>query len=65
MIKNKLKEIRMTEYQMDRKEFALYIGINQKTYYGWENGNTSPSLLTSLEVAKKLNKNVNEIWYID
>ncbi len=64
-IKNKLKEIRMKEYTMERKEFADFLKVKQKTYYAWETGDTSPSLLKALEIAKQLNKNVNEIWHID
>jgi DNA-binding XRE family transcriptional regulator len=37
-VKNKLREIRMREYLMNPKEFAEMLGINRKTYYGWELG---------------------------
>lgn len=39
-------------------------GINLKTYYLWEKGASGPSLNTALEVAKKLSKRVDDIWYL-
>ncbi|MCH5138204.1 helix-turn-helix domain-containing protein [Clostridiaceae bacterium UIB06] len=55
----------MREYMMDPGEFAKLIDVNLKTYYGWENGTTGPSLKKSLEIAKKLSKKVEEIWYLE
>jgi putative transcriptional regulator len=63
-VKNRLKEIRMREYMMTQKEFAEHIGINLKTYYSWERGIAGPSLNTALEVAHRLNKKVEDIWYL-
>ena len=54
----------MTEYMMKPQEFARYIDVNSKTYYSWEQGIVNPSLQTALNVAKKLNKKVEDIWYI-
>ena len=65
MVKNKLKEIRMREYAEDPKEFANRLEVNVKTYYVWENGAALPSSVKMLEVAKKLNKQVNEIWWLE
>lgn len=64
MVNNRLKEIRMKEYMMEPQEFSKYIEINYKTYYSWEKGTTGPSLEKALEVAKKLKKKVEDIWYI-
>jgi putative transcriptional regulator len=64
MVKNRLKEIRMREYMMNLTQFAEFLGSDLKTYSGWEKGST-PTLKKSLEVSIKLNKNVNEIWYLD
>lgn len=63
-VKNHLKEIRMREYMMEPQEFANLININCKTYYSWEREVAGPSLQTALEVAKKLNKKVEDIWYV-
>ena len=32
MVKNRLKEIRMTKYMMNSREFAEYLSVNTKTY---------------------------------
>ncbi|WP_154826387.1 helix-turn-helix transcriptional regulator [Clostridium butyricum] len=65
MVENKLKEIRMKEYMMSPGEFAKMIGMSIKTYSGWENGHSKPTLEKALEISKKLNRSVNEIWYLD
>lgn len=64
-VKNKLKEIRMREYMMEPQEFAKFIEVNYKTYYSWERGAAGPSLETALKVAKKLNKRIEDVWYLD
>lgn len=65
MVKNKLKEIRMREYMMSPQEFANKIGVNIRTYYSWERGEVGPSLETALNIAIKLNKKVEDVWYIE
>ncbi|NFO57751.1 helix-turn-helix domain-containing protein [Clostridium botulinum] len=65
VVKNKLKEIRMREYLMAPGEFAKFLGMSIKTYSGWENEYSRPTLEKALEVANKLNKNVNDIWYLE
>lgn len=64
MVKNNLKEIRMREYAEDPKYFAKRLDVNIKTYYTWENSSALPSSKKMLEVAKKLNKRVEEIWWL-
>ena len=63
-VKNKLKEIRMKEYVMDPREFADFISVNIKAYYQWESEISKPSLAKALKISLKLNKNVNDIWYL-
>ena len=63
-VKNRLREIRMREYALEPQQFAEFIAVNFKTYYSWERGIAGPSLNTALEVAKKLNKRVEDIWYL-
>lgn len=62
MVKNKLREIRMKEYCMEPEEFASLINVNIKSYYSYERNFSRPTLEKSLEIAKKLNKKVDEIW---
>ncbi|NMF06575.1 helix-turn-helix transcriptional regulator [Clostridium beijerinckii] len=65
MVKNRLKEIRMREYAEEPKEFSKRLEVNVKTYYVWENGAAMPSSIKMLEVAKKLNKKVEDIWWLE
>lgn len=64
-MKNKLKEIRMKEYMLSKKDFADFLKIKPTTYYNWENGFNNPSLEVALMVSKKLNKTINDIWYLE
>ncbi|WP_354090325.1 helix-turn-helix transcriptional regulator [Clostridium gasigenes] len=65
MVRNKLKEIRMKEYLMAPGEFAKYIGTDIKNYSNWETGRSRPKLEIALKIAKKLNKTVEEIWFLE
>lgn len=65
MVKNKLKEIRMKEHMMEPEEFAKLLNINIKSYYSYERDFSRPTLEKALEIAKKLNKNIDDIWYLD
>ncbi|QAA31258.1 transcriptional regulator [Clostridium manihotivorum] len=64
-VKNRLREIRMKEFMMEPTEFADMLQVNPKSYYQWESGASRPNLEKSLQVAKKLNRNVNDIWYLE
>jgi Predicted transcriptional regulators len=64
-VRNKLKEIRMREYAEDPKEFAKRLNVNIKTYYVWENGAVLPGSKTMFEIAKILNKKVDDIWWLE
>jgi DNA-binding XRE family transcriptional regulator len=64
-VKNRLKEIRMREFLMAPGEFAEYIGTDIKNYSNWERNISRPNLEKSLEIAKKLNKRVDDIWYLE
>lgn len=65
MLKNRLKEIRMKEFMLNSSQFAKMIGINNTTYSNWELNVSKPSLDKALEIAKKLNRNVEDIWYLE
>lgn len=62
-IKNRLKEIRMKEYMMNQKEFAEFLGIDYRQYNRYENG-VVPSLEVVLKICKKLNKNIEQVFYL-
>ncbi|WP_279232967.1 helix-turn-helix transcriptional regulator [Hathewaya histolytica] len=55
--------MRMKEYLMAPGEFAKYLGVSIKTYSGWENNRSKPTLERALTIAEKLNKDVKEIWF--
>lgn len=63
-VKNRLKEIRMKEYMMNMTQFAEMLNINYKQYVKYEKG-TVPYLEVALKISKKLNKSVNEIFYLE
>ena len=64
-LKNRLKEIRMKEYMIDNKsEFARKLDIPVQTYIKWENEESFPNLNIAFEIASKLNKKVDDIWYL-
>lgn len=63
MVKNKLKEIRMREYMLNSSEFAKLLGVPTSTYSQWENGTSNPNLNKAFEIAKVLNRNLEDIWY--
>lgn len=64
-MKNNLREIRMSEYLMEPSEFAKKLKVNVKSYYHWEAGISKPTLENALRISNILNKNVNDIWYLD
>jgi DNA-binding XRE family transcriptional regulator len=64
-VKNLLREIRMREYAMDPEEFAKFIDVNIKSYYSYEGNYSRPTLEKSLIIAQKLNKKVEDIWYLE
>lgn len=62
-LQNKLKDIRMRKYAMNKGEFAEFLGINFPTYSQIENGKRKLSVVMALKISEKLNIPVNEIWY--
>jgi DNA-binding XRE family transcriptional regulator len=65
VVKSKLKEIRMKEYMLNLTDFAKTIDVDMKILSSWEKNKSRPTLERALDVARKLNKNVNEIWYLE
>jgi DNA-binding XRE family transcriptional regulator len=60
---NRLKEIRMKEYMMSMSEFASLLGEKLSTYSKWENGDSNPTLEKAIDISKKINKTIEQIWY--
>ena len=65
MVKNRLKEIRMKEYMMDSGEFAKMLGVPRSTYSQWEHGSNNPTLNKAFEIANKLKRKLENIWYYE
>lgn len=53
----------MKEFMMSAVEFSKMLDVKKSTYSQWENGMNNPTLEKAFEIAKKLNRTVNEIWY--
>lgn len=50
---------------MSPGEFAKLIGTDIKNYSNWESNRSRPRLEIAIEIAKKLNRKVEDIWYIE
>ncbi|KYN77652.1 transcriptional regulator [Clostridium sporogenes] len=55
----------MKEYLMNQTEFANMLGFDLKTVSNWERGISTPTLERAIKVSEKLNKKVNDIWYLE
>lgn len=47
-----------------KTEFARMLGVPIQTYNNWEKELSYPNLNLAYEIAKKLNKEITEIWYL-
>ena len=65
MVKNRLKEIRMTKYMMNSNEFCKVIGISPSTYSQIETNKQQGNIETILKISKALNLKVEDIWYLE
>lgn len=66
MLKCRLKEIRLKDFMIDSKaEFARKLNVPVQTYTNWEKELSYPNLSLAYEIARKLNKKVTEIWYLE
>ena len=65
MVTNVLKEIRMKQYMMNKKEFASMLEIAEQQYGRYENMSVVPSLEVALRVSCILDKPVNEIFKLE
>lgn len=55
----------MKEKTMSPGEFATFLEVDIKVYSNWENDRSRPNLEKALIIAEKLNKSVNDIWYLE
>jgi len=64
MVKNRLKDIRY-EHKMNQLEFANYLGIGQSQYNRYELQQRQPTLEIALQIAEKIGRPVEHIFYLD
>ncbi|WP_309225229.1 helix-turn-helix domain-containing protein [Paenibacillus sp. JMULE4] len=62
-MKNNLKDIRF-EHRMNQIEFAEFLGLPQQQYNRYENQRTQPSLELALKISGKVNRPVNDLFYL-
>ena len=55
----------MREYMLSSKEFSKMLNVPISTYSQWENGTSNPPIQKAFEIAKQLNKKLEDIWYSD
>lgn len=55
----------MREYMQSSSEFARYLEVPLSTYSQWEKGSSNPPLVKAFEIAGKLNRKLEDIWYVE
>ncbi|QAT40814.1 XRE family transcriptional regulator [Clostridium sp. JN-9] len=55
----------MREYMMDQKEFSKMLGISNTTYNTIELNKVQGNAETLLRISKALNREVEDIWYLE
>lgn len=65
MIKNNLKTIRMGEFYLSKRDFSKKLNIAEQQYLRYENGQANPSLEIAIKISIKLNRHVDDIWYME
>lgn len=64
LIKNRLLEIRLKMGYKFQKEFAEFLSMSAKDYNLIENNKKGISLENAFKIAQKLNRNIEDIWYL-
>jgi putative transcriptional regulator len=62
-VKNRLKSFRHKQ-EMNQKEFADFLGVNQSQYNRYERNTHQPTLEIAIKISDKLGVPVNAIFYI-
>lgn len=65
MVKNRLKEIRLTMLIKHQTDMAMLLGLRQEAYNRYENNAMQPTLEGALNIAEKLKLPVERIFYVD
>jgi DNA-binding XRE family transcriptional regulator len=65
MVKNNLLKIRTERGMRFAYEMAEFLGVDKTSYGRYEKGEKLPTLDRALEIAKKLDLTVEDIWFLD
>ena len=65
MVRNRLREIKHELLIDKQNEMADLLGISQSQYNKYERHKAQPTLDVALKIAKKLNKKVEDIFYLE
>ncbi len=65
MLKNRLKQIRLTMLIERQADMALLLDLRQEAYNRYENNKVQPTLEVALKIAEKLSLHVENIFYLD
>ena len=65
MLKNRLKDIRMKEFLLNRREFARIINVSERQYCRYERMEAHPTLEVAFQIANILERKVDDIWSVE
>ena len=61
---SRIKELR-EDQDISQQDLAKSVGVSRQTIYYLERGMSNPSLTLSLDISKKLNKPIEDIFYYE
>lgn len=64
-IKNNLLEVRLQMGYKKQKDFAEFLGIHKYQYNRYENNEVQPSLEVMYKIAKKIDRHIEDIIFIE
>ncbi|MFB7304055.1 helix-turn-helix transcriptional regulator [Heyndrickxia sporothermodurans] len=62
-VNNRLKTFRH-KHEMNQKEFADFLNVNQSQYNRYERNTIQPTLEIALKISDRLDRAVNDIFYL-
>lgn len=64
-IRNRIKELRTSEYRMTQQSLAEQVGVTRQTIIALEAEGYTPSLTLALKISQLFQKSVEEVFWID
>ncbi len=65
MLKNTLRQLRLSHEGMSQSALAEALGISRQTVYAIEKGKFNPSVKLALEIARYFDTQVENIFYLE